>query len=186
MTLGLGQCSNGVIVSLGACSATLSCQVLPLVNKPGTSVACTTEQDKVARIKANGGVSSGTVGSTASTGDASGTCVVENGNDSVDIAANGKQTNAGANSTNANAVTGKQANAGANSSAASNANAATANKAGDFVCIDDTTFKHFTSATQFVEENCPPGFCFTRSPPFKNPCVGKANARRIDGAGNTA
>jgi hypothetical protein len=54
------------------------------------------------------------------------------------------------------------------------------NKAGDFVCIDDTQFKHFISSDNFVVESCPPGFCATRNPPNKNPCIGQANADRID------
>ncbi|KAH6572123.1 hypothetical protein BASA50_001113 [Batrachochytrium salamandrivorans] len=55
-----------------------------------------------------------------------------------------------------------------------------AHNAGEFVCIDDTKFMQFTSATAFVVQSCPPGFCFTRTPPTKNPCVGKENAQRID------
>ncbi|KAL2917100.1 hypothetical protein HK105_203164 [Polyrhizophydium stewartii] len=58
-------------------------------------------------------------------------------------------------------------------------------KAGDFQCIDDTRFKHFTSETAFVEGRCPAGLCFTRSPPLKNPCIGKEAAQRIDGTGST-
>ena len=53
-------------------------------------------------------------------------------------------------------------------------------KANDFECIDDTSFKHFTSATDFVVNKCAQGMCFTRNPPAKNPCVGKENALRID------
>ncbi|EGF81150.1 hypothetical protein BATDEDRAFT_87822 [Batrachochytrium dendrobatidis JAM81] len=59
--------------------------------------------------------------------------------------------------------------------------AGSAHKAGEFVCIDDTKFMQFTSPTAFVVMSCPPGFCFTRKPPIKNPCIGKANAQRIDG-----
>lgn len=39
----------------------------------------------------------------------------------------------------------------------------------------------FTSDVDFVMGQCPKGFCVTRSPPIKNPCVGRANAIRIDG-----
>ena len=46
----------------------------------------------------------------------------------------------------------------------------------------DTTFHQFTSATNFVVNKCAPGFCATRNPPKKNPCIGKANAERVDGA----
>ncbi|KAI8923051.1 hypothetical protein BC831DRAFT_473011, partial [Entophlyctis helioformis] len=45
----VGQCANGVFVST-PCAATLSCQVLPLRNRAGTSVACTTAADASARI----------------------------------------------------------------------------------------------------------------------------------------
>ena len=54
-------------------------------------------------------------------------------------------------------------------------------QAGDFECIDSTKFKLFTSSTgSFVVNSCPPGFCFTRSPPKKNPCIGKDRALVID------
>lgn len=53
--------------------------------------------------------------------------------------------------------------------------------AGDFECIDDTSFKHFSSETAFTVDKCPAGLCFTRNPKKKNPCIGKANAQRIDG-----
>ncbi|KAI8900162.1 hypothetical protein BC833DRAFT_523817, partial [Globomyces pollinis-pini] len=53
-------------------------------------------------------------------------------------------------------------------------------KANDFQCIDDTKFRHFITVTDSVEGSCPPGMCATRSPPSKNPCVGKENAARID------
>ncbi|KAI9202802.1 uncharacterized protein BJ171DRAFT_425989, partial [Polychytrium aggregatum] len=47
----LGQCV-GTQLFKTSCSSGLKCQVLPLVNKPGTSVACTTDADKTARIQA--------------------------------------------------------------------------------------------------------------------------------------
>ena len=50
---GFAQCDSGKYVNLG-CSATLQCFALPLVNKPGTSLACTTESDALARIAAPG------------------------------------------------------------------------------------------------------------------------------------
>jgi hypothetical protein len=53
-------------------------------------------------------------------------------------------------------------------------------KANEFICVDDTNFKMFTSEVDFVMGQCPKGFCFTRSPPIRNPCVGRANAIRID------
>ncbi|KAJ3303985.1 hypothetical protein HDV03_003223 [Kappamyces sp. JEL0829] len=57
---------------------------------------------------------------------------------------------------------------------------------GDFECIDDTKFKQFTSATSFIVQSCPPGFCATRNPPFKNPCIGKQRAAEIDGKAEQA
>ncbi|KAF8631918.1 hypothetical protein AX15_002175 [Amanita polypyramis BW_CC] len=47
------QCANGQFVKF-PCSGGLKCFALPLVNKPGTSVACTTEADAQARIAATG------------------------------------------------------------------------------------------------------------------------------------
>jgi hypothetical protein len=50
-----------------------------------------------------------------------------------------------------------------------------------FQCIDDTQFKQFVDAQGgFVVGSCPAGFCFTRNPPSKNPCVGRENALRLD------
>ena len=71
--------------------------------------------------------------------------------------------------------------AATSSDAASTDSSATSFQAGDFQCIDDTKFKQFTSATSFVVNSCPPGFCVTRSPPKKNPCIGKEKALQIDG-----
>jgi hypothetical protein len=49
----VGRCINGRVDTLTTtCAGGLSCQVLPLVNKPGISIACDTEADKVARIQA--------------------------------------------------------------------------------------------------------------------------------------
>ncbi|KAI8802997.1 hypothetical protein BJ742DRAFT_661309, partial [Cladochytrium replicatum] len=55
--------------------------------------------------------------------------------------------------------------------------------ANQFLCINDTKFKHFKSSdpNDFVTGSCATGFCQTRKPRIKNPCVGKANAQRIDG-----
>lgn len=50
----------------------------------------------------------------------------------------------------------------------------------DFECIDDTQFRHYISDSNFVINNCPPGLCFTRSPPNQNPCIGKDLALQID------
>ncbi|KAI8914532.1 hypothetical protein EDD86DRAFT_182197, partial [Gorgonomyces haynaldii] len=51
-----------------------------------------------------------------------------------------------------------------------------------FQCIDDTKFKQFisTNPQDFVIGSCPPGFCATRTPPIKNPCIGKERAAQID------
>jgi hypothetical protein len=136
----IGQCVNGKLVKVSDCSGGTSCFVLPLVNKPGTSVSCDTQADKDARFAAAGVqqiLPLSTVSSAATQGatpDATPDATVAGG----------------------------------------------ANKAGDFVCIDDTQFKHFVSSDKFVVESCPPGFCATRNPPNKNPCIGKANADRID------
>ena len=50
---GFAQCVGGKFVNMG-CGATLQCFALPLVNKPGTSLACTTQDDAAARIAAPG------------------------------------------------------------------------------------------------------------------------------------
>jgi hypothetical protein len=47
------QCVNGSF-QLVQCPADLICAALPLVNKPGTSIACTTQADAEARIQATG------------------------------------------------------------------------------------------------------------------------------------
>ncbi|KAI0708711.1 hypothetical protein C8Q72DRAFT_790776 [Fomitopsis betulina] len=64
------QCVSGAYV-LQSCGSTLSCFALPLVNKAGTSITCTTEADAAARIAATG-VSGGVTGSgDSSTGSSS-------------------------------------------------------------------------------------------------------------------
>jgi len=50
---GFAQCTGGKFVTLG-CGAGTQCFGLPLVNKPGTSLACTTNQDALDRIAATG------------------------------------------------------------------------------------------------------------------------------------
>ncbi|KAG6866557.1 hypothetical protein C0991_002042 [Blastosporella zonata] len=47
------QCANGKFV-LNSCGADLACAALPLVNSAGTSIACTTPADALARIAATG------------------------------------------------------------------------------------------------------------------------------------
>lgn len=47
------QCVDGSYVTQ-SCGATLSCFALPLVNKAGTSITCTTEADAASRITATG------------------------------------------------------------------------------------------------------------------------------------
>lgn len=50
---GFAQCVSGKFV-VTSCGATLTCAALPLVNKPGTSITCTTAADAAARIQATG------------------------------------------------------------------------------------------------------------------------------------
>ncbi|KAJ3097370.1 hypothetical protein HDU97_004909 [Phlyctochytrium planicorne] len=52
---------------------------------------------------------------------------------------------------------------------------------GDTQCIDDTTFRTFKADGSFTLSSCAKGFCQTRKPRRKNPCIGAANAARIDG-----
>ena len=127
----VGQCVNGILQVTSACSPGTACQVLPLVNKPGTTISCDTESDKIARFQASGVLPPGNAQPAPAT--------------PPPVAA---------------------------VAAAAPASPVAGNKAGEFVCIDDTKFKQFTSATEFTINSCPPGFCFTRSPPIKNPCVG--------------
>ena len=47
------MCVGGKFVNMG-CAATTQCFALPLVNKPGSSLACTTQDDAAARIAAPG------------------------------------------------------------------------------------------------------------------------------------
>jgi len=56
----LAQCVNGKFV-MTPCASTLQCVALPLVNKPGTSITCDTQQDAESRI-ANTGATGGLVG----------------------------------------------------------------------------------------------------------------------------
>jgi len=48
-----GQCVNGNFV-LTSCAANLECFALPLVNKRGTTITCTTQEDAQQRIKNSG------------------------------------------------------------------------------------------------------------------------------------
>lgn len=50
---GFAMCVAGKFVNMG-CAAPTQCFALPLVNKAGTSLACTTEDDALARIAAPG------------------------------------------------------------------------------------------------------------------------------------
>jgi hypothetical protein len=62
------QCVNGQFVTT-QCAAGTICAALPLVNKPGTSIACTTQADVDARIAATGatGTTTGTTSVAPST-----------------------------------------------------------------------------------------------------------------------
>ena len=55
------QCAGGKF-STTSCSGNLVCAALPLVNSPGTSITCTTQQDALTRI-ANTGAQGGLTGS---------------------------------------------------------------------------------------------------------------------------
>ncbi|EGO02751.1 hypothetical protein SERLA73DRAFT_70232 [Serpula lacrymans var. lacrymans S7.3] len=70
------QCVSGKFV-LTACSSSLICAALPLVNSAGTSIACTTQSDVDSRIAATGATSgsSGTTGSTTSVSTSTATSV---------------------------------------------------------------------------------------------------------------
>jgi hypothetical protein len=57
--------------------------------------------------------------------------------------------------------------------------------ANTFHCIDDTSFQLCTGNDNFVVNSCPKGFCATRHPAHKNPCIGAARARQIDGVDPT-
>ncbi|KAF8636409.1 hypothetical protein AX17_003591 [Amanita inopinata Kibby_2008] len=50
---GFAQCVGGKF-TVTPCAATLTCAAVPLVNKPGTSIICTTQADALARIQATG------------------------------------------------------------------------------------------------------------------------------------
>jgi len=56
----LAQCVGGKFV-MTPCAATLQCVALPLVNKPGTSITCDTQQDAESRI-GNTGATGGLLG----------------------------------------------------------------------------------------------------------------------------
>ena len=58
---GFAQCVDGKFV-VTKCSSSLICAALPLVNSPGTSITCTTQQDALTRI-ANTGAQGGLTGS---------------------------------------------------------------------------------------------------------------------------
>jgi hypothetical protein len=151
----IGQCVNSKLVKVSDCAGGTSCFVLPLVNKPGTSVSCDTQADKDARFTAAG---------------------VQNDSPILPVSSlSATESSASATeSSSASAVGASAVSAGGSTDPSGT------NKSGDFVCIDDTQFKHFVSADKFVVESCPPGFCATRNPPSKNPCIGQANADRID------
>ena len=110
----IGQCVNSKFVKLSDCAGGLSCHVLPLVNKPGTSVSCDTEADKQARFAAAGVVAP-----------------VLPPNNAVTVGSSSISAEASTESTSASSVESTNASS---------------NKAGDFICIDDTQFRHFVSA----------------------------------------
>jgi hypothetical protein len=144
----IGQCVNRKIVTT-SCGSGLSCQVLPLVNKLGTSVACTTEEDKQRRLAA----ALGTLDRNSKLENTSASTI--------------KPTNSNILAKNTASELGAK-------------NAVQAGAPNTFECIDDTRFKLFTGNGQFSIGSCPPGFCASRNPPNKNPCIGKARADQID------
>jgi hypothetical protein len=146
----LGQCVGGRIVTT-PCGSGLICAVLPLVNAPGTSVTCTTEEDRNRRFAAAG------VGSPEQPAPS---------NQPAPAPPTQPETGPSVPPTQPPVPT------------------STAGAANTFECIDDTRFRLFSGNGQFTIGSCPPGFCATRTPPNKNPCVGRANADRIDGTGN--
>ncbi|KAG6891213.1 hypothetical protein C0995_008465 [Termitomyces sp. Mi166 len=66
---GFAQCIGGKFV-VTQCAASTGCFALPLVNSPGTSIACTTEADATRRFAASG-VTGGPLGQAPSTTDSS-------------------------------------------------------------------------------------------------------------------
>ena len=147
----VGQCVNGKIIVTADCGASLKCQVLPLVNKRGTTVTCDSDADKLARFE-QAGVKNG--------------AAVNVNSPAVTILSPiGSQPSVQSPSQ----PTIPPVPQGTNT-----------RKANEFECIDDTKFKMFTSSTDFVVLSCAAGQCATRNPPNKNPCVGKENAQRID------
>ncbi len=70
---GFAQCVGGAFV-IASCGSGLTCAALPLVNKAGTSLTCTTVTDATSRIEATGATGGLTGdGSTNFAGDASST-----------------------------------------------------------------------------------------------------------------
>jgi len=67
---GFAQCVGGSFV-VQPCSAPLKCFGLPLVNKPGTTVTCTSEDDALARITASGATGGITGDGSSDSGDSS-------------------------------------------------------------------------------------------------------------------
>ena len=150
----MGRCLNGVFSVTSPCAGGTQCFVLPLVNKPGTSVACSTEADKAARFAAAG------VGASSSSAEGTSNIIPQQQSPPIPAA--------------------QQAAAVSNAATLASDDTGATNNAGDFVCIDDTRFRQFTGPGKFILGSCPPGFCATRIPPKKNPCIGKANADRVD------
>jgi len=57
--------------------------------------------------------------------------------------------------------------------------------ANTFHCTDDTSFQLCTGNDNYVVNACPKGFCATRHPASRNPCIGAARARQVDGVDPT-
>ncbi|KAI0079860.1 hypothetical protein K474DRAFT_1639074 [Panus rudis PR-1116 ss-1] len=115
------QCVGGKFIST-PCSGGTQCFALPLVNKAGTSIACTTQGDAEARIAATG-ATGGVTGSGAGAASGSGSGSSATGSASASAPAASSSSTASADAQN---------NAGMGSAAANNSNDDAASTGGDF------------------------------------------------------
>jgi len=115
---GFAQCDNNKFV-VTPCGGGTICAALPLVNKKGTSIACTTQADLNARIAATG--ASGASGAKAASGSSSSSSVAVESSSSIASVATGKNL--------AVATSKKGSASSSTSSAAASASATAASKA---------------------------------------------------------
>ena len=174
----VGQCVDGKIIVTASCGPTLQCQVLPLVNKRGTTVTCDTESDKIARFQQAGVPMNSVIGSNSPE-----VTILPPTQDQPLVI--NQNVPAPVPSCTCPQFATQTPQIQTPVPVVNEPNTKPKNveqrKANTFECIDDTQFKLFTSNSDFIVQSCPKGQCFTRKPPNKNPCVGKANAQRIDG-----